>query len=286
VRGLLYFVGEGIHGFRQNGLASAAAVTITMVTLVALGTAMVVAGTIDNLARRMESKVQVVVYLRDGIRASEVTVVGTRLARLSGVTRVTYVSKDDALAAFQQRLGGRLDLTELPRNPLPESFEVAVGDPARLSPIAAEAGALPNVERASYGAETVDRFLAITRVVRLAGAVGGGGFALVALIIIVNTIRLTVLARRPEIEVMRLVGATAWFIRWPFVVEGAVTGALAGFAAMIVVTGAYGWIALALPFLPLSPLQVALELTWKVLLWGIVIGIGGSLLAVRRFLSL
>jgi cell division transport system permease protein len=97
---------------------------------------------------------------------------------------------------------------------------------------------------------------------------------------------LTVLARRPEIEVMRLVGATAWFIRWPFVVEGAVTGALAGFAAMILVTGAYGWIAQALPFLPLSPLQVALELTWKVLLWGIVIGIGGSLLAVRRFLSL
>src|SRR5437879_9825972 len=87
VRGLLYFVGEGIHGFGQNGLASAAAVTITMVTLVALGTAMVVAGTIDNLTRRMESKVQVVVYLRDGIRASEVTAVGTRLALLPGVTK-------------------------------------------------------------------------------------------------------------------------------------------------------------------------------------------------------
>lgn len=283
---------EGIQGFRHNGLASAAAVTITMVTLVALGAAMVVASTLDHLARSVESRVQMVVYLRDGLRASEVAAIRTRLIRLPGVTEVTYVSKDDALAAFQQRLGGRVDLTEfLSHNPLPASFEVAVDDPARLSAIAAEAGALPNVERASYGAETVDRLLAWTRGVRLGGAIASGVLAFVAMIIIVNTIRLTVLARRTEIEVMRLVGATAWFIRWPFVIEGAVTGTLAGCAALTLVTGAYTWLAWtaggALPFLTLlSPLQVALDLAWKVLLWGFVIGIGGSLLAVRRFLSL
>ncbi len=291
-RGVLYFVREGILGFGHNGLASAAAVTTTMVTLMALGAALVVASTLDQLARAVESKAQIVVYLRDGLRESEIAAVRARLTGLPGVTRVIYVSKDDALVAFQQRLGGRVDLTEfLSHNPLPASFELMVDPSSRLAAIAAAAGAIPQVERATYGAETVDRLLAVTRAVRLGGTIVSGGLALVAMIIIVSTIRLTVLARRAEIEVMRLVGATAWFIRWPFVVEGAVTGMLAGCAALIVVTGTYAWLAWtargALPFLSLpSPVQVAVELTWKVLLGGIVIGIGGSLLAVRRFLAL
>lgn len=290
-RGLPYFLREGVRGFAHNGLASAAAVTITMVTLMALGAALVVAGTLDRLARGVESKAQVVVYLHDGLRASEIAAVRARLIALPGVTRVTYVSKADALEGFQQRLGGRVDLMEfLSHNPLPASFELMVDPPARLAAIAAAAGTFPQVERATYGAETVDRLLAVIRAVRLGGTIASAGLAVVAMIIIVNTIRLTVLARRAEIEVMRLVGATAWFIRWPFVVEGAVTGMLAGCAALIVVTGAYAWVVWmargALPFLPLaSPLEVAAELAGKVLLGGIVIGIGGSLLAVRQFLG-
>jgi len=291
-RGAPYFVREGIEGFRRNGLASVAAVTITMVTLMALGVALIVASTLDQLAGGVERKLQVVVYLRDGLRSSEVEAARARLSRLPGVTQVDYVSKDDALTVFQQRVGGRVDLREvLSHNPLPASFEVAADRPARLEAIARAAAVLPQVEHASYGAETADRLLAVTRIVRLAGAVASVGLALVAVIIIVNTIRLTVFARRKEIEVMRLVGATAWFIRWPFVVEGAITGAVAGCAALVLVTGLYAWLAWAtggsLPFLPLvSPLQVALHLAWKLLLWGVLIGIGGSLLAVRRFLSL
>ncbi len=291
-RGAPYFVREGIEGFRRNGLMSVAAVTITIVTLMALGIALIVASTLDQLAGGVERKIQVVVYLRDGLRSSDVDAVRARLGRLPGVTHVAYVSKDDALAAFQQRLGGRVDLRELlSHNPLPASFEVAADRPTRLEAIARASAALPQVEHASYGAQTADRLVAVTRIVRLGGAAASAGLALVAMIIIVNTIRLTVFARRTEIEVMRLVGATAWFIRWPFVVEGAITGAVAGCAALVLVTGMYAWLAWttggSLPFLPLvSPLQVALQLAWKLLLWGVLIGIGGSLLAVRRFLSL
>jgi len=238
-----------------------------------------------------QRKLQVLVYLRDGLRPDEVEAVQTRLGRLPGVTRIAFISKEDALTAFQRRLGGRVDLREvLSHNPLPASFEVTADRPERLQAVAAVAGRLPQVEHASYGAETVDRLVAVTRLVRLGGVAASSGLALVAMIIIVNTIRLTVFARRMEIEVMRLVGATAWFIRWPFIVEGAITGAAAGCAALIVVTGAYAWLAWtaggSLPFLPLlPPLQVALALAWKLLLWGVLIGIGGSLLAVRRFLS-
>jgi cell division transport system permease protein len=291
VRGVPYFVREGVEGFKRNGLMSVAAVTITTVTLVALGAALIVASALDQLAAGVERKIQVIVYLRDGLRADEVEAVQTRIGRLPGVTRIEFISKEDALTAFQQRLGGRVDLRGvLSHNPLPASFEVAADGPERLRAVAAAAARLPQVEHASYGAETVDRLTAVTRTVRLGGIAASTGLALVAMIIIVNTIRLTVFARRMEIEVMRLVGATGWFILWPFVVEGAITGAAAGCAALIVVTGVYAWLAWtaggSLPFLPLlPPQQVALTLAWKLLPWGVLIGISGSLLAVRRFLS-
>lgn len=291
-RGARYFVREGVEGFKRNGLMSVAAVTITMVTLTALGAAVIVAGMLNQLAAGVERKLNVMVYLRDGLRSNEVGAVRARLMRLPGVTGVVFVSKEDALASFQQRLGGRVDLKEfLSRNPLPASFEVTADGAERLEAIAAAAGRLPQVEHASYGGQTIDRLMTVTRIVRLGGLAASAGLALVAMIIIVNTIRLTVFARRMEIEVMRLVGATGWFIRWPFVIEGAITGAVAACAALILVTGAYAWLAWtaggSLPFLPLlSPLEVARDLAWKLLMWGILIGIGGSLLAVRRFLSL
>ena len=124
---------------------------------------------------------------------------------------------------------------------------------------------------------------------RTSGAAAGGLLALVALVIIASTIRLTVFARRTEIEVMRLVGATSGFIRGPFVVEGAITGACGAAAAFGVVVGIYVAVARAarasLPFVPLpSAQEVAVDLSWKILCWGVLIGVVGSLLAVRRHL--
>ena len=291
VPGMRYFIREGVEAFRRNGLMSVAAVTITVVTLVALGAAIIVAGTLDALAGGVERRLQVIVYLRDGLRPSEIGAVQAQLERLRGVTGVVFVSKEAALESFQRRLGGKVNLRGvLSHNPLPASFEVAADRPEHLHAIADAAAALRQVEHASYGAQMVDRLIAITRLVRLGGVAITAGLAIVAMIIIVNTIRLTVLARRTEIEIMRLVGATAWFIRWPFIVEGAISGGLAGLTALVLVSGTYTWLTWAtggsLPFLPLlSPLQVAVQLAWKLLLWGALIGIAGSLLALRRFLS-
>jgi len=291
-RGARYFVREGIEGVKRNGLMSVAAATVTMVTLLALGVALVVADSLGQLAQSLERKVQVVVYLREGLGAGDLAVIRDRLERLPGVTGVTYVSKDEALAQFQTTVGARVNLRDLlPSNPLPASFILGVDDPARVRALAAAARALPQVEGARAGAEAVDRLVEVTRVIRLAGTAATVGLALVAMLIIVTTIRLTVFARREEIEIMRLVGATAWFIRWPFVVEGAITGIGGALAALLVVGGAYAWLVwgarAASPWVPLlAPEQVALALTWKLLLWGLLIGVLGSLLAVRRHLHL
>ncbi len=289
-RGWRYVLAEGVGGFARNGLMSVAAVTITMVTLLALGGALVVAGTLDQIARHLEQQVQVVVYLRDGLPPREVAALRDRLYRLPGVTGLTHVSQDEALAQLQKSLRGAAPFGDLlGRNPLPASFVVTADHPSRLGAIAAAAERLPQVEDVSYGVQGVARLLAVTRIVRLFGAVAGGTLAGVALIIIASTIRLTVFARRAEIEVMRLVGATAWFIRWPFVVEGGITGACGAGAAVIIVLAASAFVMPrareALPFLPLPGAeQVALAVSWKLMVWGVVIGVVGSLLAVGRYL--
>ena len=289
-RGWRYAVAEGFAAFTRNGLMSAAAVTVTMVTLLALGLALTIAGTLDHIARYLEHQVQVSVYLRDGLTGYEIAAVRDRLARLPGVVGLQYVSKDEALARLTTALGGRGDFHDLlDRNPLPASFVITADRPDRLRAIAAAARRLPQVEDVDYGVQSVARLLAATRTVRAFGAAAGGVLALVALVIIVSTIRLTVFARRAEIEVMRLVGATSWFIRWPFIVEGAITGSAGAAAAVIVVLAGYAFAVpraqAAVPFLPLpGPEQVALDVSWKLLVWGIAIGIVGSWLAVRRYL--
>ncbi len=290
--GIRYFLAEGFRGFTRNGLMSLAAVTITTLTLLALGGALVVAGALDQITRHVEQQAQVVAYLRDGLGPSEVAAARDRLSRLPGVVGLEYVSKDEALTRLERSVGGQVEFRDLlTSNPLPASYVITADRPGRLQAIGAAAARLPQVEDVSYGVQAVGRLLAVTRAVRLLGAAAGGVLALAALIIIASTIRLTVVARRAEIEVMRLVGATAWFIRWPFVVEGAITGACGAGAAVILVLPAYALVAHGargtLPFLPLpGPEQVALAVSWKLLLWGIVIGVAGSLLAVRRYVRM
>ncbi len=289
-RGVRYFLAEGFQGFRRNGVMSAASVVITVVALLAVGGALVVASALDHIARHLEGQIEVVAYLRDGLTPDQVGAARERLARLPGVRSVVYVSKEEALDRLRQSVGDQVDVRDLlTRNPLPASYVLTADAPARLPAIAAAARDLPEVEDVSDGSQAVARLLRVTGIVRLAGAAAGGALALAALVIIAGAIRLTVFARRAEIEVMRLVGATAWFIRWPFLIEGAITGGVGAAGAVLLVAGAYTVVAYAarasLPFVPLpAPEQVALDVSWKLVLWGVAIGIVGSLLAVRRYL--
>jgi cell division transport system permease protein len=268
---------------------SAAAVVITAVTFFALGAAFAVAGALNHVAGALERQLQVVVYLRQRAGDGETMAVYDRLARVPGVARIDYVSSEEALRRLEAQLGPRAPFQDVLRhNPLPASFVVTATRADRLRAVAAAARDLPGVDEVRDGGFVLGRLLGITRAVRLAGAAAGSVLAAVALVVITATIRLTVFARRTEIEIMRLVGATAWFIRWPFVVEGAVTGACGACGAALAVAAGYALLirgaAQALPFVPLPGAgEVASEIVWKLLLWGLVIGIAASLLAVRRY---
>lgn len=287
--GARYALLEGIQGFARNGLMSAAAVVITAVTLVALGAALAVAGALNHVAGVLERQLQVVVYLRPGAGDGEMMAVYDRLARVPGVARIDYVPPEEALRRLESQLGPRAQFHDvLRRNPLPASFVVTGTRTDRLHAVAAAARDLTGVDEVRDGGLVLERLLGVIRAVRLAGSTAGVFLACVALVVIAGTIRLTVFARRAEIEVMRLVGATSWFIRWPFVVEGAVTGACGACGAALAVAAGYALLirgaAQALPFVPLPGAgEVAFEIVWKLFVWGVVIGIAASLLAVRRY---
>ncbi len=286
-----YFVGEAATSFRRNGLMSVAAVTTVLVSLLAVGAAFLAGINLARLAQTLDAQVEIVAFLADGLPAGDGARLQQTIAALPEVAAVSFVSRADALKRLQARLGATAafaDMTE--SNPLPDSLEVRVIDSRRVEEVAAAIGRLRGVADVSYGGQVVERLTALTRGVRLLAGALVALLGAVAVIIVVNTIRLTVIARRTEIEIMELVGATRWFIRWPFLIEGMLQGAIAAAAAVGVLATVYTLgvhrLEESLPFLPtVPPPQVLLPLIAVVVTMGVALGAMGSTLAVRRFLS-
>lgn len=286
----LFFLGEAFASFRRNGLMSLAAVTTVLVTLLTVGGAFLVGANLSTLAQTLEAQVEIVAFLADGLSAGDRAHLQQAIEALPDVAAVRFVSRADALKRLQARLGATVAFADLAdSNPLPDSLEVRVVDARTAERTALAIGRLAGVADVSSGGLVLERLTALTRAVRLLAWALVALLAGVAIIIVLNTIRLTVLARRREIEIMELVGATRWLIRGPFLVEGMLNGAIAAAAAAAMLLTAYpvvsNRIGENLPFLPSVPLsQVLLPLLALVLLLGIGLGATGSALAVRRFL--
>lgn len=287
-----YFITESLHSIRRNGLMSMASLMTVALSLLILGIFTIMVLNLNNMASVLESQVQVTVYLQDSLKEAEIREVGTRITKLPGVTRVNFIDKKEAMARFKQRLGAQQGLlAELGEaNPLPNAFEVKVDRPERVKPVALAIAQLKGIEAARYGQEVVEQLFSLTRMVRIFGSVLIIFLGLAALFIIVNTIRLTVFARRREIGIMKYVGATDWFIRWPFIIEGVLLGSLGAAISSLLLTQLYGMVTGqvygTLAFLPLLPQYPMLGyVNIFLLLAGVAIGALGSIISVKKFLK-
>jgi cell division transport system permease protein len=217
------------EGFWRNALMSLAATATMVLMLLLLAGFWILQAGLQAGLEYTESKVEVVADLKDTATPADVTAIEERLHVLPEVKEVTYVSREDALAIYRARLAeqGETDLTRyLDANPLHASLNVKLVDPKVFGDVVEKLRAEPAVDKVKEQQKTVDSLLTITNVLRTAGTVILIVIALIVLFIIVNTIRLAVVARAEEIEIMRLVGASDAFIRWPFVFEGAMVGLL------------------------------------------------------------
>lgn len=281
---------EAWAAFRRNGLMSLAAVLTIMVTLLLVGAAAALAANLRLAASILEGEVEVIAYLRDGLSAAEVAEAAEAARSLSGVRTVRVVGRDEALARLQQALGEGVSLRDMMQtNPLPDSLEISLITPTRAREIASALAGMPAAEEVTTGGAVLDRLLAATRLLRGGGAGAAALLAAVALVIIMNTIRLTILGRRQEIEIMLLVGAGGWYVRSPFVLEGALQGLLAtALAGLLLVPGYVLLVArlrALLPFLPLvEPEALLPALVAALAAGGGLVGMSGSALALRRFL--
>lgn len=284
-------LGEALTGIRRNGLMSLAAALTVAVSLFILAVVLLVAVNVDNLARTIESGLEVRLYLAPGLDQLAVDELKDKVQALDGVAEVTFVSKEEALATLRQQLGADSDLLDGidEMNPLRDSFRVVTKGPAWVDPVAAAARTLPGVEDVGYTHDLAQRILRVTRTIREGGLALVLVMILATLFVISNTVRLTIIARAEEIEIMKLVGATNWFVRWPFLFEGMLLGLLGALGAALAAWRAYAWavggIYASVAFMPVVPVY---PLVWRLGLvlavTGALIGSLGSTFSLRRFL--
>jgi cell division transport system permease protein len=297
-RFLAFSVGRALQGIRRNALMSLAAIaTMALMLLLLAGFWLLQAGLTAGVAY-VEEKVEIVADLRD-VPGSEAALVvlaqalAVEVAAMPEVSDVRYVSKDQALARFQARLRerGQVDLTGyLDRNPLPASLEVSLVDPRDYQAVVDLLSSHDEVvEEVVEVQQLVDRLTSVTDVLRTGGLVVLVVVGFVVLFIIVNTIRLAVVARREEIEIMRLVGASDAFIRWPFIFEGAFVGLLGAGVTILILSLAAGPVGeMMFGFFRVLPLELgtlARDIVLLVVGTGLGVGVVGSWLSVRSYLA-
>ncbi|MEX2530190.1 MAG: permease-like cell division protein FtsX [Gemmatimonadota bacterium] len=227
---------EAIAAVRRAPLLTVLSAAMVALALYVVGLFGLAAFNLHQALGTVEDRVEVVVYVRDDASSGEVEVLEEELLEMEEVAAVRYISKDAALVRARQDLPEFEELfRDLDVNPLPASIQVDLGpgfrNPTGVARVADRASIYPFVEDVRFGEEWVDRLHLLQRIGGIATTILGGAFAVVAALIITTAIRIALFARREEIYVMRLVGATNGFIRRPFLLEGALTGLVGGLLA-------------------------------------------------------
>ena len=288
---VLFSMTRAWQGFWRNAIMSlAATATMVLMLLLLAGFWIIQTGLLAGL-QFTEQKVEVVAYLQTNATDTQVAELQGTLKAMPEVASVAYVNRDQALVRFRASMAaqGREDLTRyLDANPLYASIEVKMVDPSRIRVVGDALRADPSVRNVINIEDLVERVLTVTNLLRTAGTVVLVIVGVIALFIIINTIRLAVKDRDEEIEVMRLVGASDAFIRWPFVFEGALVGFLGSVLTLaILLAVADPLSAFMADFFRVLPLQfgsLTRDLVALVMGAGVGLGILGSWLSVRTYL--
>ncbi len=282
-----YLARESLHSFQRLKTVSLVSMLIMSAALTMLALFSLVTINLHALARSFQKEIEIIAFLKDGFGTEAVQELQQRLLADPGVATVSFVSKADALQEFRVQLSEDSDLLDvLEENPLPASLRVRLAAPTQtaeqLERMAAWLRAIPEIEEVRYGDLWVQRLERFLRAFVVLDILVGGLVVVSALFVISNTVRLTVLSRQRSIEVMRLVGATDWFIRMPFVVEAAFQGAAAAGLGMLVVWGVHRY---ASRFFGPLLFYDAAQIAGFVALCAIVSSLG-SLTSLRRFLRI
>ena len=287
IRDFIFFFSEAIISIRRSGLMIAISIATISVSLVIFGIFLLISANISNLSSFFSSKLEVRVYLKDSVSSDESKALQTQFEAMPSVRKVTFISRDEAWKNFQKsfptiKLGNILS-----DNPLPHSFRLTVSDTEQIPPLVTRIRALPQVDHVSEMGEYAHRIATFSKYTRIAGILLVSLLTMATLLIIVNTIRLTVIARQDEISIMQLVGATVSFIRWPFIIEGLIIGIIGAIIAISFVSFGYSLLVVkfqeSVPFVPMLYDSVTLNMIrLTVFALGTILGVFGAYLSVSK----
>ncbi len=298
-----FFLSEAFGSMRRNWVMAMAAVITVFISTAILGAVLVTRDNLNQGATSLKNRVMIEVFIKDDATPEQTQSLERKIQGMNEVKSYKYISKEEALRRFRERFGERI-VANLPINPLPASYEIQVKDADRVDSVAQAFFDDPTVDNdpgthngVKYAKETVRKMLGTISLIEKGMWVTTGIFAAAAVLLISTTVRLSIFARRREVEIMRLVGATNWFIRWPFVLEGFITGLVgAVLAAAFVWVGNWGiagWIESSqIDFLSLRVFRMwwqggawPLGLMPSLAILGAFLGAVGSLVALRRYLK-
>ena len=298
----VYFIKEALRGFARNLSTTLGSIITIFLSLFVIGVFLVGAAVIENVVSSVESEVTITAYLSDDISDSQVSSLTSEIKAIDGVSGVSYVSKDQALENFRAMSSNPEIVDQLDgANPLPASLTIELSDPQMVESVADQIVANSTFKKAcdepskpadslKYGQKTVERLFQLTSYVRYIGLALIVLLIFIAMVFINNTIRLAILARRKEIAIMRLVGASNGFIRGPFLMEGAMHAIIGSLLAIgsieLIHRVALPKVQSALTFLPMDVAGQTYVLIYVgLLVAGLVIGLIGSAFAMRRYLK-
>lgn len=292
IKSVSYYFKEAFQDMRHNKSMLLASVGITLVMFVIMGFFFLFTSNLNYMIKDEEQKLQITAFLRDDIETERIQAIEQELSEIEGVRRVYFVSNQEALERLSERLGKRKDLLTgyEEDNPLRHSFEIYVKKSNEVPQIAQVTETIRDVAEVRFGRDEVEKLTRLSTSLRIGMFFLAVGLSAASLLVLMNTIRLTIDARGGEIQIMKYVGASDWFIRWPFLLQGMILGLLgaliAGLILLALYSRLYAYVIREIPFLPMLPANPHLfNLIQIIALGGLAIGFFGSMISLGKYLK-
>lgn len=293
MRSFGYYWKEGFRNIFKHGFMSIAAVLIMIACLLLTGTVTLIAYNIDLSIEELQQSNEIVVFIDDSLTTREAKALGSEFNKIDNIATIEFEDRDVALEKYREELGEDADILDnynSANNPLRNSFIFTLKDPTLAEQTIDEIAAVDGTDYIRADEEVISKLIQIQRVFNIIALAMVVGLAVISIFIIANTVKLAMFARREEISIQKMVGATNWFIRWPFVIEGMVLGLLAGGLAFLAEWGLYTELSNiasgVIPYFHILPFDGLRWLVLGVYLGaGVLFGIGGSVTSIRKFMD-
>ena len=292
-----YFLKEGFSGLKKNLLMTVASIIAVAACISIMSFSYCVVSNLQYMLDQMEDSIGISVFLKGDLTSEDIENMKTTISGLDHVTNVTYISPADALDQLKDQWGADEDIfigLDDTNNPLSHSFQVELDQIESQDAVLAELQKIEGVDKVEYGQSLSEMLMSVSNVFQVAGILVMLVLGVISVRIIINTIRISVMNRRVEINIMKYVGATDWFIRWPFIIEGIIIGLIGAVLPMLVGMPMYGkTVSLFYNHIPFVENFVRFRVVGDVfsfvlpaaLIFGILLGVVGSVTSIRKHLQ-